>query len=174
MKPSYPYRTGPSKFVIENKKFDVIKSCLTSGMKEVKFCIEYDPITELTVTLDSLGRIIVADHPHIPVIPQRDLRNIQESADQILCTTRFGQKMLQDPLHTVPGSRSGDKIPRARNSTCNYCQCPATFHCSQCLIIMYCGNRCQKKDWREHKLDCQWMSQFPKKDWKNRSDSASL
>ena len=40
---------------------------------------------------------------------------------------------------------------------CSVCmlRCPALFHCSQCKIVKYCSNICQKIDWKAgHKMEC--------------------
>ena len=34
------------------------------------------------------------------------------------------------------------------------------FHCSQCLVVRYCGLTCQKADWAQHKLACVSLRHF--------------
>ena len=43
---------------------------------------------------------------------------------------------------------------------CVMCNQPATQRCTQCRSQIYCSKRCQKSDWRVHKLLCSSYQQF--------------
>jgi hypothetical protein len=34
--------------------------------------------------------------------------------------------------------------------------------CSGCSTVFYCGNKCQKEDWRKHKKDCKMLGNLLK------------
>ena len=39
-------------------------------------------------------------------------------------------------------------------ATCSVCKLPGSLRCSKCLGALYCGQECQKKDWKTHKVHC--------------------
>eukprot|EP00892_Ulva_mutabilis_P007069 jgi/Ulvmu1/4734/UM020_0018.1 len=38
---------------------------------------------------------------------------------------------------------------------CHICALPAQYRCSACKAVQYCSQKCQRRDWAAHKLDCQ-------------------
>ncbi|KAF9004441.1 hypothetical protein BDZ89DRAFT_1169257, partial [Hymenopellis radicata] len=40
---------------------------------------------------------------------------------------------------------------------CAVCGKPTTTRCSQCRLVWYCGQACQKSDWAQHKERCKYM-----------------
>ncbi|KAK6429391.1 hypothetical protein LTR95_014465 [Oleoguttula sp. CCFEE 5521] len=49
----------------------------------------------------------------------------------------------------------------AYDNTCAVCFKPATQTCAQCKSIKYCGLKCQKEIWSDHKLICKQRSEMP-------------
>ncbi|CAI2167999.1 13289_t:CDS:1 [Funneliformis geosporum] len=41
---------------------------------------------------------------------------------------------------------------------CGVCQKPSTSQCAKCHQIYYCSKKCQKEDWKKHKISCGKLS----------------
>ena len=58
------------------------------------------------------------------------------------------------------GSVSPKKKPdRAIRKPCNVCGVLAAKYCSNCCSVYYCSEKCQKGDWKKHKLECNSLAE---------------
>ncbi|KAI7753510.1 hypothetical protein M8C21_031974 [Ambrosia artemisiifolia] len=64
--------------------------------------------------------------------------------------------LSEEPYVSVPNKSSGE-------SRCDWCFTSSNIkRCSSCHVVWYCGSRCQKSDWKLHRLECQLLSQLEK------------
>ncbi|XP_076910184.1 histone-lysine N-methyltransferase ASHR1-like [Bidens hawaiensis] len=77
-----------------------------------------------------------------------------------LVTTRDfspGEVILsEEPYVSVPNKS-------ATESRCDWCFTSSNIkRCSSCHVVWYCGSKCQKFDWKLHRLECQLLAQLEK------------
>ncbi|KAJ0789540.1 putative [histone H3]-lysine(4) N-trimethyltransferase chromatin remodeling SET family [Helianthus annuus] len=64
--------------------------------------------------------------------------------------------LSEEPYVSVPNKSSAE-------SRCDWCFTSSNIkRCSSCHVVWYCGSRCQKSDWKLHRLECQLLSQLEK------------
>ncbi|KVH87869.1 SET domain-containing protein [Cynara cardunculus var. scolymus] len=69
----------------------------------------------------------------------------------------IGETILsEEPYVSVP-----NKTPV--QSRCDWCFTSSNVkRCSSCQVVWYCGSRCQKSDWKLHRLECQLLARLEK------------
>ena len=68
------------------------------------------------------------------------------------------------PRDHTSGSDLSERGPPLKEAECAYCHSKegTLKRCLGCKRIVYCSKTCQKNHWREHKPDCQSISQIIK------------
>ncbi|VFQ83479.1 unnamed protein product [Cuscuta campestris] len=57
----------------------------------------------------------------------------------------------QEPYVSVPTKTKSEPLPK-----CEWCFTSSNVKkCSSCQVVYYCGQLCQKSDWKLHRLECQ-------------------
>ncbi|PWA47292.1 SET domain group 37 [Artemisia annua] len=74
----------------------------------------------------------------------------------------------QEPYVSVPNKTSVE-------SRCDWCFTSSNVkRCSSCLVVWYCGSRCQKSDWKLHRLECQLLAHLEKNRLRSLTPSIRL
>nr|GEW80082.1 histone-lysine N-methyltransferase ASHR1 isoform X1 [Tanacetum cinerariifolium] len=74
----------------------------------------------------------------------------------------------QEPYVSVPTKTSVE-------SRCGWCFASSDVkRCSSCHVVWYCGSRCQKSDWKLHRLECQLLSHLEKNRLRSLTPSIRL
>lgn len=77
--------------------------------------------------------------------------------------THIAGKLLEDIIGLIgrsPAQRHQEFLATALgfrkswNQTCALCRQEASFRCSGCKSVLYCGTTCQNKDWVNHRVSC--------------------
>nr|XP_043607431.1 histone-lysine N-methyltransferase ASHR1 [Erigeron canadensis] len=64
--------------------------------------------------------------------------------------------LSEEPYVSVPNKTSVE-------SRCEMCFISSNVkRCSSCRVVWYCGSKCQKSDWKLHRVECQLLSQLDK------------
>ncbi|KAJ9567016.1 hypothetical protein OSB04_002982 [Centaurea solstitialis] len=104
------------------------------------------------LVMEDLQRLFLHDHGlSVLTLPDKG---------RCLITTRdfsSGETILsQEPYVSVP-----NKTPL--QSRCDWCFTSSNVkRCSSCQVVWYCGSRCQKSDWKLHRLECQLLARLEK------------
>jgi len=54
--------------------------------------------------------------------------------------------------------------PRILSKTCSSCKSAGNLaRCAGCLSVYYCSAKCQKSDWKDHKVTCKFIQGTPEK-----------
>ncbi|PHU14610.1 Histone-lysine N-methyltransferase ASHR1, partial [Capsicum chinense] len=86
-----------------------------------------------------------------------------------LFTTRHfspGEVIIsEEPYVSVPN----------KSAKCEWCFASTNLkRCSACRVVFYCGNTCQKSDWKLHRVECQALSKVDKERIKSITPSIRL
>ncbi|PWA97760.1 histone-lysine N-methyltransferase ASHR1 [Artemisia annua] len=74
----------------------------------------------------------------------------------------------QEPYVSVPNKTSVE-------SRCDWCFTSSNVkRCSSCHVVWYCGSRCQKSDWKLHRLECQLLAHLEKNRLRSLTPSIRL
>ncbi|PHT45546.1 Histone-lysine N-methyltransferase ASHR1 [Capsicum baccatum] len=62
-----------------------------------------------------------------------------------------------------------------KSAKCEWCFASTNLkRCSACRVVFYCGNTCQKSDWKLHRVECQALSKVDKERIKSITPSIRL
>ncbi|KAH9842165.1 hypothetical protein Tdes44962_MAKER01543 [Teratosphaeria destructans] len=72
--------------------------------------------------------------------------------------------ILHTHSHISLRQHPGDAMTGSEGGICAGCQGPGHLQCKDCLLVLYCGAKCQKAHWSRHRADCR--SKLSKESWK--------
>ncbi|XP_009764587.1 histone-lysine N-methyltransferase ASHR1 isoform X2 [Nicotiana sylvestris] len=66
-------------------------------------------------------------------------------------------------------------VPNKSSAKCEWCFTSTNLkRCSACHVVYYCGNTCQKSDWKLHRVECKALSKVDKERIKSLTPSVRL
>ena len=95
--------------------------------------------------------------------PEEDLQHLSSApmVDKLPPNTQEVTASLEPPI--VPlAEEKPVTVEKIKPKHCNHCNIEENIgdgknkfkYCGKCRLVKYCTRRCQKKDWKKHKLEC--------------------